>query len=237
MTDTRWHLLHLYSPDLMMHSSVLKKSPMPPYRFLFEKRKAGREKSPDALEFPPEYPVEKGYEIVPRKEALALAAYLQTLTLTNFFYEVPNPNPPKPKPNTNAPPEILAKGKELYNMTCGACHQADGQGLAGQFPPLAGSDWVLVPDGARMIRIVLHGVGGPMEVNGTTFDNAMVPWKDVMSDDDVAAVLTYVRNEWGNQGTLVKPEQVAAIREKEKDRIDPWTAAELLNIELGGDAK
>jgi cytochrome c oxidase cbb3-type subunit 2 len=233
MPDAKWHLRHLYNPENEIHSPTLKHSPMPPYRFLFEKRKIGRQKSPDAIEFSPEFPgVEKGFEIIPKKEALALVAYLQSMTLTNFFYDVPNPNPPKPPLNTNLPPDIREKALALYPTTCGACHQADGQGLPGQFPPLAGSEWVLAADPSRIIRIVLNGATGPIEVNGTTFNNAMVPWKDVMQDDDIAAILTYVRNEWGNAAPLVKPEQVAAIRAKEKDRVDAWTAEELQKIEL-----
>lgn len=233
--DPHWQLMHLYNPSMMINqdgSGALKKSPMPPYHFLFEKRPMGRHKSPDALEFPPEFSVvEKGVEIVPKPDAIALVQYLLSLRATNFLYEVPNPNPPKPKPNTNAPPEIFEKGKTVYATTCGACHQANGEGLPGQFPPLVGSDWVLAKDPSRIIRIVLNGASGPIEVNGTSWNNVMVPWKDVLQDDDIAAILTYIRNDWGNTAPQVKPEDVAAIREKVKDRTDPWTAEELLKIE------
>jgi len=228
--DANWHLMHLYDPQIVRNPS-LPKSSMPPYHFLFEKRKTGVAKPTDALVLPPEYAMEKDVEIVPKKEALALVAYLQSLRVTNYLYEAPNPNPPKPVVNTNYPAEVFAKGKELYPMTCGACHQADGQGLAGQFPPLVGTDWVLAADPGRIIRMVLHGVTGPFDVNGTSFNNTMVPWKDVLPDDDIAALITYVRNEWSNAASAVKPEQVAAIREKEKDRIDPWTEEELKKIE------
>lgn len=223
LTDANWHLMHLYDPQ-----SVVPGSSMPPYRFLFEERPARLTKSDDAVSFPPEYKLPTGVEIVPKPEALALVAYLQGLRVTNYLYEAPNPNPPPP--DTNVPPNF-ARGQELYGTTCGACHQANGEGLAGQFPPLAGADWVLAEDTSKIIRIVLNGLTGPFEVNGVSYNNTMVPWKDVLSDDDIAAVLTYVRNEWGNKASMVTAEQVSAARAKVQDRADAWTAEELQKVE------
>ncbi len=138
---------------------------------------------------------------------------------------------------TNAPApgvNLYAEGKRIFANTCERCHQANGQGLSGQYPPLAGSDWVRAPGHARVIRIVLDGLNGPIQVGGAQFSNTMVPWRDVFSDHDIAAVLTYIRQqkEWGNSGDEVKPEEVAAIREKTKDRPNTgaWTAAELQAI-------
>ncbi|HMP83762.1 MAG TPA: cytochrome c [Verrucomicrobiota bacterium] len=127
--------------------------------------------------------------------------------------------------------DLFALGMKVYNKpTCVACHQSHGKGTPGQFPPLVGVDWVLEPDPGRLIRIVLGGLQGPMEVQGQQYNNAMVPWKDVLSDLEVAAVLTYIRQEWGNNAPDVTPEQVKAVREKTKDRMQPWTAPELLKI-------
>ena len=125
-------------------------------------------------------------------------------------------------------------GQRVYANTCARCHQADGLGLPGQYPPLAGSEWVLAAGSARMIRIVLDAVQGPIQVKGATYDNTMTPWRETLNDQQIAAVITYVRGqkEWGNQASPVTPEQVAAIREKTKARAaaGPWTVPELLAL-------
>lgn len=124
-------------------------------------------------------------------------------------------------------------GRAVYNKpTCVACHQADGKGTPGQFPPLVQTDWVLEPEPGRIIRAVLHGLTGPMQVKGQSFNGVMVPWKDSLSDEEIAAVLTYVRqnSEWGNKAPEVKPERVKAVREKTKGHNQPFTPDELLKI-------
>lgn len=133
--------------------------------------------------------------------------------------------------------EVYAKGRKIYATSCQVCHQASGMGAPGQFPPLAESEWVLAEHPNRIIRVVLNGFNGPVEVKGQQFNNAMVPWRDVLDDEGIAAVLTYVRKQkdWKNNASAVKAEQVKAIREKTKDRAEPWTAAELLAIPLGTD--
>jgi mono/diheme cytochrome c family protein len=110
-----------------------------------------------------------------------------------------------------------------------ACHQATGQGLPGAFPPLADSEWVLGPE-QRLIRIVLHGLGGEIEVIGATYNGIMPafgPSTLSWSDDEIAAVLSYVRQEWGNAADPVSPETVAAVRAETADRTTAWTVAEL----------
>jgi len=83
-----------------------------------------------------------------------------------------------------------------------------------------------------VIRLVLNGLTGPINVKGHDFNSSMVPWKDVLSDKEIAAVLSYVRQnkDWGNNSPPVKPERVKAVREKLKDRSQPFTADELLKI-------
>lgn len=132
--------------------------------------------------------------------------------------------------------EMAAKGKKVFQTYCQVCHQANGLGTPGQFPPLAGSEWVLAEQPTRIIRAVLNGFQGPLEVKGQQFGAAaMPPWKDMLKDDDLAAVLTYIRDnqEWGNKASPVTPEQVKAIREKIKDRTEPFTPQELLGLPLG----
>ena len=135
--------------------------------------------------------------------------------------------------------ESFAKGKKIYNTACQVCHQTSGLGAPGQYPPLVSSDWVLAESPNRIIRMVLNGGQGPIPINGQVFNAsaAMPPWKDVYKDEDIAAVLTYIRGnkDWGNNASPVKPEMVKAIREKVKDKGDSWTAQELLAIPLGND--
>jgi mono/diheme cytochrome c family protein len=127
---------------------------------------------------------------------------------------------------------LKARGQKVYNLYCVACHQADGNGNPSAFiPPLAGSDWVQAEGPNRIIRIVLNGLQGPLTVSGKEFGQAaMLPWRDALSDEDVAGVLTYVRNNWGNKAAAVAPEQVKKIREATKDKGGNWNGPELLNL-------
>jgi mono/diheme cytochrome c family protein len=128
--------------------------------------------------------------------------------------------------------EVIERGKAIYGKTCIACHQATGQGSPGQFPPLRGSEWVNEQEPGRVIRIALQGLHGPITVKGMSFNNTMVPW-NILSDSDLAAVLTYVRQnkDWGNKAPAVTPAQVKAIRDKiQKTHPGAYTPAELLNI-------
>lgn len=124
----------------------------------------------------------------------------------------------------------LDLGKRVYSTACAPCHQPGGTGTPGMFPPLAASEWVNTEGAQRMIRIVLNGLSGPIEVAGAQYNNVMVPWRDTLKDEDIAAVLSFVRNEWGNKGSFVTPEEVAKVREATKDKGSPWTAEELKQI-------
>lgn len=114
-------------------------------------------------------------------------------------------------PLTRTRQERIDLGKNLYTRSCIACHQVDGSGLAAAFPPLAQSDY-LNADTDRAIDIVLHGLSGEITVNGNTYNSTMPA--QVLTDDQVANVLTYVYNNWGNNGTVVTSEMVRAQREK-----------------------
>lgn len=123
------------------------------------------------------------------------------------------------------PPQL---GVKVYNTTCIACHQANGLGLPGQYPPLAGSEWVTGSE-ERAIRIVLHGLSGPIKVGDKEFNNVMAPL-GVLKDDQIAHVLSYVRSTWGNSAPWVTPETVAKVRADTAGRTSFWTAAELEKI-------
>ena len=124
-------------------------------------------------------------------------------------------------------------GKRLYDVSCIGCHQANGLGIAGQFPPLAGSDWVNAEGPNRIIRIVLNGLQGPVNINGTVF-NGPVPMSNfgaLLSDNDVAAILTYIRSEWGNAASAVTEAQVKGLRDEcTKRGATAWTADDLLKF-------
>jgi nitrite reductase (NO-forming) len=106
-------------------------------------------------------------------------------------------------------PEQIKAGKEIYGRTCFACHQAEGQGIPTVFPPLAKSDY-LNADTKRAIDGVLHGKTGEITVNGKKYNNIMTSQN--LSDDEVASVLTYVYNSWGNKKTVITPAMVKAQR-------------------------
>jgi nitrite reductase (NO-forming) len=113
-----------------------------------------------------------------------------------------------PKATTLA--DRIDYGKQVFAQNCAACHQPDGAGIAGAFPPLAKSDF-LMADKNRAIHIVLNGLKGAVTVNGQKFDSEMPALG--LSDDQIANVLTFVRNSFGNQaGDMVTPEEVAKSR-------------------------
>ncbi len=111
--------------------------------------------------------------------------------------------------------ERIALGKTLYATNCSACHQAEGQGLNGAFPPLAGSDFLAQNGGMVAVNAVLNGRSGPITVNGKEY-NAVMPPLAYLSDEDVANVVTFVLNSWGNQGGEIASAEVAAARGGEK---------------------
>jgi nitrite reductase (NO-forming) len=104
----------------------------------------------------------------------------------------------------------IAAGKQLFLGTCSPCHQPEGQGVPNAFPPLAGSDF-LMADKSRAIGVVLNGRTGPITVSGKDFNSVMPPLSQ-LPDDDIANILTYVRNSWGNTGDAVATTEVSTIR-------------------------
>lgn len=119
-------------------------------------------------------------------------------------------------------------GKAPYEQYCGACHAPDGKGIAGgQFPPLAGSEWVGgKPE--RMIELVLHGIQGPLEVKGKKFNLVMPPHKDSLTDTQIANIISYVRSSWGHKYSAVNSKQIAAMRKAGAKKKDMWVASALL---------
>ncbi|HEX6939296.1 MAG TPA: cytochrome c [Longimicrobiales bacterium] len=120
----------------------------------------------------------------------------------------------------------LAAGQRVYTSRCQACHQASGRGVPGAFPPLIGSEWVVGPPEIPVL-IVLHGLEGPIQVAGALYAGAMPPWRDALSNAEIAAVATYIR-QWGsNDAPAVEPAMVTRLREATRTRRTPWTIEEL----------
>lgn len=183
----------------------------------------------------------EGYAMTP----LALLGFMSGLILVTSIFFVHNIGAFDPLaidgryvkgaggPVAKIDPKVV--GKSLYNGggSCVSCHLPGGTGIPAMYPPLAGSDWVTGSE-ERLIRTVLHGLTGEINVSGQKFNSPVqMPgfgqgqqynW----TDDKVAAVLTYIRSEWGNNAAPVTPEKVAEIRGKENRGANkPWTAAEL----------
>ena len=147
---------------------------------------------------------------------------------------------PKQEPADKAPvvagikPEIMAAGKAIYMRDgfCNTCHQADGKGLESSgFPPLKGSQWVTGSED-RLIKLVLKGLYGPIVVNGKKYPGQvpMTPYEGMLKDDEVASVLTYVRNAFGNRAPAVNPQRVKEIRASIKGKKGFYTPEELLKV-------
>ena len=135
------------------------------------------------------------------------------------------PPPPKVEPLTLEQQARFEKGREVFANTCAACHQSNGLGMEGLAPPLVDSEWVHGPP-ARLARVVLHGLTGPITVNGTPY-NMEMPALPTLTDAEVAAVLTYVRREWEHAADPVDEQTVAAVRKETEGRAALWTAKEL----------
>ncbi|MEC7987894.1 MAG: c-type cytochrome [Myxococcota bacterium] len=127
--------------------------------------------------------------------------------------------------------EPARSGKEVYQGVCQQCHQNEGQGIPGLYPPLAGSEWP-VKEASIPIRIVLHGLRGPISVKGQTYGTMQMAAQGSLSDDEIASVLSFVRRSWGNQAEPITADQVRSVREQYSTRgAKMWTAEELSSVQ------
>ncbi len=120
--------------------------------------------------------------------------------------------------------DAMKKGASVYN-NCQGCHQATGTGQPGVIPPLAGSEWV-TGGTERIVRVLIHGLSGPVTVKGVNYTNVMPP-QGHLSDKELSYVMTYIRNSFGNKASMVTPEMVKTARESVKAHVGPWTAPAL----------
>ncbi|MES2003442.1 MAG: cbb3-type cytochrome c oxidase subunit II [Bacteroidota bacterium] len=199
-----WNLVHLFNPRI-----VVKESIMPAYPWLFERKKEIA-KTDIVVTVPPEYLDGEEGKVVATKEAMYLIAYLQSLKQTKL-------------PDGTAQPAFLYKkedkktegstqateldGKAIYTANCQSCHQANGEGLKGAFPPLKGSPVVLSDNLDMYIDIIMHGYDAREEYG-------VMPAVGInanFTEKEVAALINYERSSWGNNGKKITPEEIKKI--------------------------
>jgi mono/diheme cytochrome c family protein len=128
--------------------------------------------------------------------------------------------------NSDSPEkQIAAMGKRVYNQQCITCHQSDGKGVPNVYPTLHGTEWV-VGDKGRLVRLLLDGMKGPITVKGNDYNAVMTAHGPVLNDKQIAAVLTYVRKNFGNNASKVTTDEVTAVRMAD-EHDGAWQASEL----------
>lgn len=211
-----WHLLHLYNPRTVVGESV-----MPSYPWLFEvvdSSSVGLEDT--VVNLPETFASPSGTTVIAKKEVVQLVAYLQSLKQL----ELPDGQVKEFIPalkqiqtegvNGDSKTSNL-NGKNLYKQVCAVCHQDNGKGVIGAFPPLAGSPIVNDNDPDMMIKIILQGYDARSEFA------SMQAFADQLSDAEIAAIATHERSSWGNSAPEVKEEDVKKIREFITNDLNP----------------
>lgn len=210
-----WHLLHLYNPRSVVETSI-----MPSYPWLFSEKAENEIQDDDrVINAPEKYFSRSGYKLIANEDALSLVAYLKSLKLSALPDSmevddfIPSSSTKKSSNSVSRDQTATAKtenigldGANLYSQTCAACHQANGQGIPGAFPSLAGSNIVNNSDPKKLISIILQGYSelpeyGPM------------PPFDYLNDAEIAAIATHERSSWGNNAEPVSEKEVKEIRE------------------------
>jgi cytochrome c oxidase cbb3-type subunit 2 len=209
-----WQYIHLYNPRAVVPQSI-----MPSFSWMFRVV----DKAPEGatvVPLPKAYAPKLGV-VIPTQKAEALVAYLLSrkqaplpagTTATGPAATVSTLLPP-PGANQAAGGADVGHGKQLFDENCAACHQADGSGLAGAFPPLKANAVVNDSDAAEHIHIVLFGLEGKT-IDGVKYDSPMPAWSGMFNDKEIADIIDYERSAWGNHGKPVTAADVAAIRAK-----------------------
>ncbi len=200
-----WHLLHLYNPRI-----VVKESVMPGYSWLFEEKDSTSITAEDiVVPVPAKYIRNKGNKMIATENAMFLVSYLQSLSQTPMPGISPDfiPSISKKEAKASGDEKSALDGEKLYAQTCAACHQATGLGLAGAFPPLAGSAIVNDENYDLFIKIILQGYDARSEYG------QMPSFAAQLSDEQIAAIATHERSSWGNDAPAVSAEDVKKIRD------------------------
>ncbi|MGN6292408.1 MAG: cytochrome c [Chitinophagaceae bacterium] len=199
-----WNLVHLYNPRI-----VVKESIMPAYPWLFAVKKEPS-KSDVVVNVPAEYLDGQEGKVVATRDAMYLIAYLQSLKQTKlpdgtaapaFLYKK------EEKKTAGAAAGTEPDGQAIFTANCQSCHQANGEGLPGAFPPLKGSSVVLGDNLEMYVDIIMNGYDAKAEFG------VMPPVGTNMqfTEHEVAALINYERTSWGNNGKKVTPEEVKKI--------------------------
>jgi cytochrome c oxidase cbb3-type subunit 2 len=203
--STDWHLMHLYNPR-----AVVEKSIMPAYSWMFE-MKDEVEEGETVVNIPSQFLNGGQGKVIARQEALDLVAYLQSLKQAPLPENNPAPEflykKEEPKEEAMGTAEAPLDGQALYSKNCQSCHQANGEGLKGAFPPLKGSKIVLDDDPHIMVEVIMNGYNaredfGVMPPVGT--NNKLTP-------AEVAAIMNHEKSSWGNNARKVSVEEVKQI--------------------------
>ncbi|PZX50679.1 cytochrome c oxidase cbb3-type subunit 2 [Algoriphagus ratkowskyi] len=204
-----WHLMHLYNPRI-----VVKESIMPGYPWMFEEKSPDQVKEKDVIvSVPSEYLSHPDNKVVASKQVMQLVNYLQSLKQSDMpgmdaTAFIPSTKKKIAASSASVDGEaVLPDGLKLYDQTCAACHQSNGQGIPGAFPSIAGSQIVNDDNPETLIRIVLQGYDARPEFG------AMPSFAAQLSDEEIAAILNHERSSWGNSAKKVTAEQVTKIRE------------------------
>lgn len=199
-----WHYMHLYNPR-----SVVKESIMPSYPWLFEVKENPTSED-KVIPVPDEYAPESG-KVVATDEAKALVAYLLSLKQASLTAPASSQSDSAEKSQQSSAVKEAADGDLIYANHCSACHQSNGQGVQGAFPPLAGDPVVTTQDPTEHIRTVLYGMQG-QAIDGVEYQGIMQPFESILTDEEVAAVVNHERTSWGNDAPTVTAEDVAKVR-------------------------
>ncbi|MDR8389965.1 cytochrome c [Aliifodinibius sp. S!AR15-10] len=202
-----WHYMHLYNPR-----SVVEESIMPSYPWLFSIEENPSEDA-TVISMPGRYGPEEG-QVVATERAEALVAYLQSLDQVPMDAEPSAAQQAKADSVAAQAARKKIDGATIYANNCASCHQQNGQGVQGAFPPLAGDPVVTDEDPTDHIRIVLYGMQG-VPIEGTEYQGIMQPFGEMLSDEEVAAVINHERTSWGNNAPTITAEDVAEVRNDE----------------------
>ena len=209
----QWHLMHLYNPRAVVSDSI-----MPSFEWLFRVVDRPAEDA-TVVSMPGGYGPEDG-TLVATDRAEALVAYLQSLDQP----PLPGQDAADSGSKIGSAPSAAKEaggpdGASIYASSCASCHQSNGAGVPGAFPPLKGDPVVTAEDPRRHVEIILQGLSGK-KIDGTSYSAAMPGFADQLDDDEIAAVVNHERTSWGNSAPTVEPEDVKAIRKALKEASD-----------------
>jgi cytochrome c oxidase cbb3-type subunit II len=204
-----WHLVHLSNPRAVVEHSI-----MPAYSWLFV-IKDSVEKGDVVVNVPEDFLEKRGQKVVATKEALQLVAYLRSLKQVKlpdgrnplFLYKQ------EKVANTSGESKAL-NGADLYAANCQACHQPNGEGLKGAFPPLKGSKVVLNDDPEIMVDIIMNGYRG--RIDEGYGEMPPVGTNNNLSAEEIAAIMNHERSSWGNNSRKVTPDEIKQLMQKVK---------------------